>query len=149
MSQITYAVKAVVIRNTSHLIDGQTKLRVMSAAAEAPPLSFMDDNHEYILSRTKTLRKGVFSGTLGGIVVSTAQTKALMLSPPSPSTCTAVSTMATLNLLFYPRHILSVPPKLGRVITKIKASTFFSLVPSDSSPSFSEQYGEVTGRCGV
>jgi hypothetical protein len=144
MSKITYLVKAEVIRNgdvrddDTVLVEGVKKIRVIPAVQEAPPLSFLDDDSEYVLSKTKSLRKGVFSGTLGRITVSAAQTKALILPPPSSPTSTSVVTMATLNLRFYPNST-SEPPRLGAVTTKIRASTFFSTVPSQVLPSFSNQ----------
>jgi hypothetical protein len=152
MSRITYVVKAEVLRirddgSDMSLIQGIQKLRVVPAVAEAPPLSLMDDDADYTLSKTKTLRKGIFSGTLGRITVSAAQTKALML--PSPSSSSTTSTMATLHLRFYPSKASSEPPKLGGITTKIKASTFFSIKPARTLPSFSNQNIQFEGVRGA
>lgn len=155
MSKITYAVKAEVVRygecrdDESVLVQGLQKLHVIPAVAEAPPLSFVDDDREYILSKTKTLRKGVFSGTLGRFTVSAAQTKALMLPPPNSLPSTSVITMATLNLRFYPNGPSSEPPRLGGVTTKIKAYTYFSVTPAQVLPSSASQRGLFEGSRGV
>lgn len=155
MSKISYLIKAEVIRtgdlrdDETVLVEGVKKIRVIPAVQEAPPLSFLDDDSEYTLSKSKTLRKGVFSGSLGRITVSAAQTKALMLPPPSSPPSNSVVTMATLNLRFYPNSTSCEPPRLGGVTSKIKASTFFSTVPAQVLPSFSNQRNMFEGSRGV
>ena len=155
MSKITYAVKAEVVRSgdadgrDTILVEDLKKLRVVPAVAEAPPLSFVGDDGEYNFSKAKTLKKGLFSGTLGRIVITAAQTKALMLPPPNSPTCTPVTSMATLNLRFYPNGNSAVPPRLGGVTAKIKASTFFSVTPSQVLPTFSSQRSAFEGGRGV
>lgn len=154
MGKVTYAVNAVVVRTNDSgdgetvLVNGSRTLRVVPAVAEAPPLSFLDDDRDYVLSKTKTLRKGLFSGTLGRITVSAAQTKALMLPPPS-SSGEPISTMATLNVRFYPSKTSFEPPKLGGVTTKIKASTFFSVTPLQGLPSFNSKCPGFEANRGV
>ena len=155
MSKITYAVKAEVVRNgdasgsETVLVEGLKKLRVVPAVAEAPPLSFVDDDGEYNFSKAKTLKKGLFSGTLGRITITAAQTKALVLPPPKSPTCTSVISMATLNLRFYPNGHSAVPPRLGGVTAKIKTSTFFSVMPSQVLPNFSTQRNAFEGARSV
>jgi hypothetical protein len=141
MTRISYAIRAKVIRNREEvekeavLVEGLKKLRVVPAVVEAPPLSIVDGNRDYVLSKTKLLKKGVFSGKLGRITVSADQTNAIILpSPASPSTSPA-TTMATLNLRFEPHDVSSEPPKLGSLTTKIKAITFYNVIPAQALPS--------------
>lgn len=152
MSKISYVVTAAVLKfrddgSELPLIQAIQRLRVIPAVAEAPPLSLVDDDSEYTLSKTKTLRKGIFSGTLGRITVSAAQTSALVLPPPGSSSTT--STMATLHLRFYPSKAISEPPKLGGITTKIKASTFFSIKPLRTLASFSSHNIQFEGVRGA
>lgn len=155
MSKITYAVKAEVIRNgegsegETVLVEGLKKLRVVPAVAEAPPLSFVDDDGEYVFRKEKSLKKGLFSGTLGRITASAAQTKALVLPPPNSTSCTSVISMANLNLRFYPNGKSAEPPRLGGVTAKIKASTFFSTMPSQVLPNFTTQRNAFEGPRGL
>jgi hypothetical protein len=154
MSKITYAVKAEVIRQGDGsegdhvLVEGIKKIRVIPAVAEAPPLSFVDDDGEYIFTKAKTIKKGLFKGTLGRIAITAAQTKALVLPAPTAS-CTSVISAATLNVRFYPNGKSDEPPKLGCVAAKIKASTFFSTVPSQLLPNFSNKRNAFEGPRGV
>lgn len=74
----------------------------------------------------------MFSGKLGKITVSTTQTGALMLPPPSASSTTPATTVATVKLRFDPHNESSQPPKLGGLTTKIKTSTFFSVKPTNN-----------------
>jgi hypothetical protein len=143
MSKISYVVKAEVVRTGGDedevLVEGLKKLRVVPAVAEAPPLSLADGDPDYVLTKTKSLRKGVFSGTLGRITVSAAQTRAVMLPPPRSPPNTSAITTATLYLRFYPSGTECEPPKLGGITTKIKATTFFAVRPIQTLPSIARQ----------
>jgi len=88
---------------------------------------------DYVLSKTKSLRKGMFSGKLGKITVSAAQTGALVLPSPASSSNTP-ATMATVNLRFDPHEASSEPPRLGGLTTKIRVSTFFAARPAQEFP---------------
>jgi hypothetical protein len=140
MTRISYAIKAKVIRYREEdekeavLVEGLKKLCVVPAVVEAPPLSIVDGNRDYVLSKTKLLKKGVFSGKLGRITVSADQTNAIILpSPASPSTSPA-TTMATLNIRFEPHDVTFEPPRLGSLTTKIKAITFYNVIPAQALP---------------
>ena len=112
-------------------------------------MNLADDDSDYVLSKTKTLRRGIFFGTLGRITVSTAQTNALTLPLPASSTATPANTMAKLSLRFYPKDALVEPPRLGSVTTKIRAYTFFSIGAAHSLPSISRQFNHFEGYRGV
>lgn len=141
MCKIQYSVKVQVLRNRELdgrdivLVEGLKKLRVVPAQAEAPPMSTGDGLDDYVLSKTKSLKKGMFSGKLGRITVSAAQPGALILPPPSSPATSPATIMATLNLRFYPHEDSSEPPRLGGLVTKLKTSTFFSARPATSFPS--------------
>jgi hypothetical protein len=140
MSKIHYAVKVKVMQNRERdtkdivLVEGAKKLRVVPAVAEAPPLRLEDGYDHYILSKTKILKKGMFSGKLGRITVSAAQTGALILPAPSLTSTVPAETMATIQLRFDPREESSEPPRLGGLTTKIKATTFFAAKPEHDLP---------------
>lgn len=97
-------------------------------------MSIATGDKEYALSKTKGLKKGVFSGKLGKITVSAAQPSALVIPSPSAATTTQPTTMATVNLRFDPHEPSSQPPRLGGLTTRMKASTFFSTRPSIALP---------------
>jgi hypothetical protein len=141
MSKVHYAIKVKVLRNGDHdgkdavLIERMKKLRIVPAQAELPPMNILTGNTDFVLSKTKTLRKGMFSGKLGKITVSAEQPSAIILPSPSSNSTLPATAMATLNLRFDPQDTSSQPPRLGGLTTKIKASTFYSARPAEFLPS--------------
>jgi hypothetical protein len=132
MAKIQYAIKVRVTRTRERdgkvvvLTEQARKIRVIPAIPEAPPLHIAADSKDYIMSVTKTLRKGMFAGKLGKITVSASQTKALAVSSSSSAPPTI---MATLQLRFDPSETHVQPPRLGSLASKIKTSTFHAVKP--------------------
>jgi hypothetical protein len=141
MSKVQYSIKVKVLRNGEQdskdvvLVERLKKIRIVPAQAELPPMNILTGNSDYVLSKTKTLRKGVFSGKLGKITVSAIQPTAIILPSPSSDSTLPATAMATLNLRFDPHNSSSQPPRLGGLTTKIKASTFYSARPNEFLPS--------------
>lgn len=137
MSKIQYSINVNVVKHaefpkkSTTLVGGSKKLQIIPMVAEAPPMSISaDDKGDYLLSKTKSLRKGVFSGKLGKITVSADQTAAIVL--PSPGSSSVATTMATVKLQFEPHDTNSPPPRLGGLVTKIKALSFYAAKPAKS-----------------
>ncbi|TGO30705.1 hypothetical protein BPAE_0004g01670 [Botrytis paeoniae] len=135
MTKVQYSINARVIKHNDFpkkqvsLIEGSKKLQIIPMVAEAPPMSIShDDKNDYQLSKTKSLRKGVFSGKLGKITVSADQTGAIVL--PSPESSSGATSMATVKLQFEPHDFNSQPPRLGSLVTKIKAISFYATKPA-------------------
>ncbi|KAF7863968.1 hypothetical protein EAF04_006933 [Stromatinia cepivora] len=140
MSKVQYSINAKVIKHTEFsrkpisLVEGSKKLQIIPMVAEAPPMSISaNDQNDYLLLKTKSLRKGMFSGKLGKITVSADQTGAIVL--PSPGNSSAATTMATVKLQFEPHDSNSQPPRLGGLVTKIKALSFYATKPAKFLPS--------------
>ena len=155
MAKIRYCVNAQVMRTREQdgtevvLVEGSKKLRVVPAQAEAPPVSTGDGCDDYVLSKTKSLKKGMFFGKLGRITVAAAQTGALILPSPASPTSAPPTTMATLRLRFDPSDSSSEPPRLGGLNTKIKTSTFFAARPNASFPSHHDRLSRYSPLNGV
>jgi hypothetical protein len=142
MAKVQYSIKVKVLRNGEDgkdvvLAEKLRKLHIVPAQAELPPMNIFTGNSEsdYVLSKTKALRKGVFSGKLGKITVSAIQPSAIILPSPSSDATVPATAMATLNLRFDPHDKSSQPPRLGGLTTKIKASTFYAARPAEYLPS--------------
>ena len=103
---------------------------------------------DYVLSKTKSLRKGMFSGKLGKITASAAQPRAIILPSPSPTKAPA-TTMATVDLRFDPHEASLEPPRLGGLTTKIKAITFFSARPAQNFPTRADMASAIESSRGV
>ncbi|KAE9368803.1 hypothetical protein N431DRAFT_470490 [Stipitochalara longipes BDJ] len=140
MSKVMYWIKVKVLRNEEDgkdvvLAEKLRKLRIVPAQAELPPMNILTGQSDYQLTKTKTLRKGVFSGKLGKITVSATQPSAIILPSPSLGVTLPATAMATLNLRFDPHDKSSQPPRLGGLTTKIRATTFFAARPNEFLPS--------------
>ncbi|KAK6520294.1 hypothetical protein TWF506_000570 [Arthrobotrys conoides] len=127
MAKIRYGIKVRVTRRRE--VDGkqaviaehQRYLHITPHYVEAPPP--MDDN-TFVLKKEKEVRKGLFKGKLGRLIV--------QADPPRPMENKShdskhrASTTASLNLTFIPTDDATEPPKLGNVTTKLKYRTFYS-----------------------
>jgi hypothetical protein len=137
MSKIGYYIRVRVLKDEPRdnvLAEGSRKICVRPAVPEAPPMSLAKDDVDYIMTKTASLKKGLFSGKLGRITVSAAQPSAIIL--PSPSSTDASATqMATVNLRFIPHDASSTPPRLGGLTSKIRAVTCFAARPAHTFPS--------------
>jgi hypothetical protein len=146
MAQVIYGIRVKVVKyrdieeGPEVLTEGFKQLRIVPAIAEEAPMSITETDKDYRLTRTKVLRKGVFSGKLGKINVSAAQPSAFILPSPSSGITTPPTTIATVNLRFDPHDASSQPPKLGGLSTKIKATTFFS---ARAAPDFPTHFNMV------
>lgn len=140
MCKVQYSIRVKVVRHREAdgkeltLVEGQKKIRVVPAVAEAAPLSVGAGHDKFVLSKTKSLRKGLFSGKLGKITVAAAQPSAIVLPSPSSSPSAPPTTMATVQLRFDPHETTSQPPRLGALSAKIKGSTFFAVRPTTHIP---------------
>ncbi|KAF8848947.1 hypothetical protein BDZ45DRAFT_680886 [Acephala macrosclerotiorum] len=155
MSRVQYGIRAKVVRNKERdgqevvLVEGLRKIHVVPAAAEEPPMSVGLADKDYVLSKTKSLKKGMFSGKLGRITVSAAQPGALVLPSPSSSSTVPDTTMATVNLRFDPHEASSQPPRLGGLTTKIKAATYYAARPATQFPSHFNMMQQFESTRGV
>ncbi|EPE24215.1 hypothetical protein GLAREA_08065 [Glarea lozoyensis ATCC 20868] len=140
MSKVLYAIRVQVVKRREEdarevvLVERNMPIRVIPAQAEAAPLIVGAEDDQFVLSKTKALKKGMFSGKLGKVTVSAAQPAAIILPAPSSSSSTPATTMATVQLRFDPHDSSAQPPRLGGLSTKITASTFFAVRPTSGIP---------------
>ncbi|KAK6539507.1 hypothetical protein TWF694_009726 [Orbilia ellipsospora] len=127
MAKIRYGIKVRITRKKE--IDGkqaiiaeeQRNIHITPAYLEAPPP--MDDN-TFVFKKEKEIRKGLFKGKLGRLIV--------QADPPRPLETKSydgkhkATTTVTLNMTFVPSDDSTEPPKLGNITTKLKYRTFYS-----------------------
>ncbi|OBT42504.1 hypothetical protein VE00_06191 [Pseudogymnoascus sp. WSF 3629] len=140
MASVTYGIHAKILSvppsASSYpqvLASTLRKIHVVPASPEAPPLS-AGEGSRYVLSKTKALRRGVFKGKLGTLTLSTTQPRAFPLPPPTTHAAPAPSTLATLTLRFDPTDASCLPPRLGALTAKIRATTVHSIRPARGIP---------------
>jgi hypothetical protein len=86
------------------------------------------------MRKEQIVKRGTLRGKMGRLVAATSQPKPIRLLPPNCEPSDTVSTVATVNLRFEPVGN-EQPPPLGTMISKLRASTFYSASPWDDFPS--------------
>jgi hypothetical protein len=131
MAKIQYQIavritSASEIDNTpKNLATRMKTIRVVPTVDEQPPVNILGDS-DYILRSEKSIKKGVFKGKLGTLVIEAEQPKSLRLPTSYNPEDTTVSTVATVKLRFDPADAKSQPPRLGSLSSKLKSTTFFA-----------------------
>jgi hypothetical protein len=133
MASVSYHIKAKVSSSgqgkSSPIAQASRPLHIIPASAEEPPLTFDLINNDYTLTKSKSIKKGLFSGKLGRITITAAQPSSLIIPSSDQG-----STVAKINLRFDPADKNAQPPRLGVLSTKLRATTFYSVRPHDDLP---------------
>lgn len=109
------------------------RVRVIPAVEEQPPLDVHEDEGEYLMRRERAIRKSLFKGKTGTLVMEAAQPPALAVrSYNNPES--KVSTTATVMLRYDPVDSASPLPKLGNLASKLKVTTYFASTARSSLP---------------
>ncbi|KAF1985585.1 hypothetical protein K402DRAFT_334260 [Aulographum hederae CBS 113979] len=139
MAKITYAIRATVLKNResdgieSVLAQQSRKIRIKPAFEEHPPVTTEDKTDDYVLREEKCIRKGMFKGKLGRLVMESFQPRSLCLPASNPTA--NITTTLRVNLRFDPAEESSQPPTLGSLNSKFKATTFYASYPVSGLPS--------------
>ncbi|MCJ1374016.1 hypothetical protein MMC20_005246 [Loxospora ochrophaea] len=142
MVHISYALRVMVTspQDANHskktpIVDSLKKIRIIPAVDEWPPLSVSGGKvDDYTLRTEKDLRKGFLKGKLGRLVIEAQQPKSLRIPPPRSDNSCPITTMATVNVRFDPAEETAQPPRLGRLINKLKIATFYASAPVREFP---------------
>ncbi|KAJ5593882.1 uncharacterized protein N7459_000090 [Penicillium hispanicum] len=139
MCQIAYTVRASVLKRCSTdpchlkpLANIAKKVRIVPIVEEEPPINVIDHTY-YYTRKEKSVKRGFLRGKLGRLVASASQPKPIRLLPLSCEARDTVSTVATVQLRFEPVGN-ELPPRLGSMTSKLKASTFYSATPWEDFP---------------
>ena len=141
LANISYSIYAKILapsptsKHSIILSSAIRKFHVVPASEEAPPLLVVKES-PYVLSKSKTVRKGMFRGKLGTLTLTTTQPRAFSLPPPrtcgplKPSSLTDL----TVTLRFDPTDPSCAPPRLGALSAWIRATTVHSINPASRIP---------------
>ncbi|KAJ9629812.1 hypothetical protein H2203_002193 [Taxawa tesnikishii (nom. ined.)] len=163
MAHISYA---VVVRINKVKEEGEKRelavkaknVRIVPAMSEQPPINVDGQQTDYILRAEKAIRKGVFKGKLGTLIMEAVQPKSLRLPSPRTESDAPVTSMATIKLRFDPAETNSQPPRLGSLGSKLKVSTHYastarSCIPTRQTTMFDlhqgvhAEYVSLPSRC--
>ncbi|KAL1852451.1 hypothetical protein VTK73DRAFT_9217 [Phialemonium thermophilum] len=150
MAQVEYVICARVFRRAeaegknTKLLEATQRIRVLPASAEEPPVSVTKHDRLYTLSKSKTLRKGLFSGKLGRVTAVGTQPPPVIVHPDGFGPITATGTTARVELAFDPAVIDILPPSVSAISGKIVAHTFYSGGPIANLPNVGDWSREAT-----
>lgn len=140
MAQIEYSIKARAYRRPPpgtpslppvKLMEGYHMVKVLPALPEDAPLDITFRDERYNLSKSKTIRKNLFSAKAGKLTATATQPNAVMLAADGHGASTST---ARITFGFAPTSAEMAPPKINSVSGKITAATFFGAAPTDLLP---------------
>ncbi|RFU73228.1 arrestin [Trichoderma arundinaceum] len=135
MTQIEYAINAKAIQHGNgtavKVLEAHHVLKVLPSLPEDAPLDITFRDEWYKLSKTKTIRKSLFSSKTGQFTASALQPNAVMLSADGHKSS---MTTVRVNMEYAPSSAETAPPKINSVTGKLVSTTFFSAVPVDHLP---------------
>ncbi|KAF7543521.1 hypothetical protein G7Z17_g10666 [Cylindrodendrum hubeiense] len=149
MAQIEYSIRAAVFRDTADegrnmSLEGFHLVKVLPSLPEDAPLEITAKDERYQLSKTKSIRKNLFSAKQGKLSVSAAQPSAVMLSADG---FRASESLVHINLDFDPASASVVPPKINSVTAKLQSTTFFSNAPMTHLPNMGSRIKYQSSPC--
>ncbi len=147
MASIAYTIKCRITkgRGTTGKIriftEESKNLRIVPAVQEEPPLNVEGGlKDDYNLRKEKCIKKGVFKGLLGTLVMESVQPSSLRLHPVRSDSGGPVTTMANVYVRFDPVNEDARPPQLNTLQTKMKVATFYASVPQREIPTKSSEF---------
>ncbi|KAM5348409.1 hypothetical protein ACJ41O_008233 [Fusarium nematophilum] len=136
MAHIEYGIRAGAFKDTveegrTMPLEGFHMVKVLPSLPEDAPLDIGPKDERYCLSKTKTIRKNLFSGKQGKLTTTASQPGAIMLSA---NFLGASQTNLQVNLEFSSASADITPPKVNSVSAKLHSTTFFSSAPMNHLP---------------
>ncbi|KAG9558675.1 hypothetical protein KCU71_g10366, partial [Aureobasidium melanogenum] len=131
MAKIQYQIAARItaandINSTpKNLATRMKTVRIVPTVNEQPPVNVLGDS-DYILRSEKSIKKGMFKGKLGTLVIEAEQPKSLRLPKSYNPEESTISTVAIVKLRFDPAGANSQPPRLGSLSSKLKTTTWYA-----------------------
>ncbi|KAE9993497.1 hypothetical protein EG327_004751 [Venturia inaequalis] len=149
MTKITYGIKVKLLKDegeeTNTIVEATKRLRIKPAFEEHPPIDIDGTHEDYCHRQEKTIRKGIWKGKLGRLVIEASQPKSFHLpAVPPGEAIPAVSTMAKVVLRFDPASESCPPPRLGSLSSKLKVCTYFATTPRQALPTRTQMNYDMT-----
>ncbi|KAM0667956.1 hypothetical protein MY8738_007293 [Beauveria namnaoensis] len=149
MAQIEYAVKARAVKQDRDapafkVMEGQHVVKVLPASPEDAPLDITFRDERYTMSKTKTIRKNLFSAKTGKLTATSTQPEAVMFSADGRD---ASMPVAHIKLEFVPDSVDTAPPKINSVSGKLLSTTFFGAAPVNYLPNLGPRTAYHSNPC--
>lgn len=128
VSEIIYSIRTTVFYKPytdepySMYAEAARRIKVIAPSPEQPPLSIYKSNKRYALTKTKQIRKGLLSGSLGQVTVAAAQAQTVHLYPDGRGHS---DSSLPVSLTFKPTALDVIPPQITKVSAKIRSYTWY------------------------
>lgn len=149
MTRVVYLIKARVAEQPNlnelplKVMEADRHINVLPTSVEDPPLSVTPQDRQYRLTKSKTLRRNIFSSRQGVLTATATQPAALRVASDFKG---SAETSVLVNLTFDPHSPEIAPPKVNRAAAKLQATTWFSRTPMSVPPNMGDgQQAALTG----
>ncbi|SPN99567.1 uncharacterized protein DNG_02419 [Cephalotrichum gorgonifer] len=115
----------------ARLFEATKAVRVLPNSPEDAPLDITAEDVKYTVSKTKSVRKGVFKGKAGRFSAAAEQPPAIMLGADGRH---AGDSAITVRLGFEPKEFGEAPPRVKSVSAKLIARTYYGVTPARTLP---------------
>lgn len=127
MASISYQIVAQLQDDCKRLIAVKSRaVDILPSFDEQPPVNIDGPDSDYRMRKEKNIKKGLFKGRLGSLVVEADQPKSFRLPSDYAESLPPVNTVAKIRLRFDPVDGNSSPPKLSSLSSRLKVSTWYS-----------------------
>ncbi|KAF1347516.1 hypothetical protein BDV97DRAFT_201383 [Delphinella strobiligena] len=127
MASISYQIVAQIQDDGKRLIAVKSRaVDILPNFDEQPPVNIDGPDSDYRMRKEKSIKKGLFKGRLGSLVVEADQPKSFRLPSDYAESLSPVNTVAKIRLRFDPVDGNSSPPKLSSLSSRLKVSTWYS-----------------------
>ncbi|PKS09012.1 hypothetical protein jhhlp_003625 [Lomentospora prolificans] len=136
-AQVEYFVRARVLgeadtgRRPEKIFEAQKPLLVLPPSPEDAPFNITSKDMHYTMSKTKSIKKNMFSHKLGRFTATASQPSAIHIGADTRS---ASGTAVTLQLGFEPAASDIAPPTVKAVSAKLVSSTWYGVTPAKNLP---------------
>ncbi|KAH7353794.1 arrestin [Plectosphaerella cucumerina] len=148
MARVEYIVKARVVEQPElggrpiKVMEANHLINVLPTSVEDPPINITSQDKQYCLSKSKKIRKNIFSAKQGRVTATASQPAAVRLSPDGR---TASETGVLVHLKFDPSSPEIAAPRLSHVAGKMQSTTWFSGAPMATLPDMGDIRASYVG----
>ncbi|KAL2754342.1 hypothetical protein ACRALDRAFT_1063205 [Sodiomyces alcalophilus JCM 7366] len=141
MTRVEYLIKARVAEQPDlnerpvKVMEADRRINVLPTSVEDPPLNITPQDRQYRLTKSKTIRRNIFSGKQGVVTATAAQPAALRVASDFKG---CAETSVLVDLAFEPHSPEIAPPKVNRASAKLQATTWFSRTPMSVPPNMGD-----------
>ncbi|KAH7007511.1 arrestin [Ilyonectria destructans] len=145
VSEVIYSIRTTIFHKPcagepySMYTEAARRIKVIAPSPEQAPLNIYKSNRRYALTKTKQIRKGLLSGSLGQVTVAAAQAQTVHLFPDGRG---HGDSSLPISLTFKPTALDVIPPQITKLSAKIRSYTWYQPSQVSGLPDLGSSIGE-------